>query len=73
VLLDGLEDPAAADMMVSRLGAELDRPLSWQGCTLPLTASVGLAVSGPEVGSLEVLTSRADRDMYRAKLLRSAR
>ena len=71
VLLDGVDDATQVDRMVTRLTLELDRPLAWQGCTLPLTASVGVAVSGREGADLESLTTAADRDMYRAKGLRA--
>jgi len=72
VILEGLAHPAEHATLVARkLIAELAEPVVLGGRELMLAASVGIAVTGGDSGSValsaELLLSRADAAMYRAK------
>jgi len=72
VILEGLAHPAEhASLVARKLIAELAAPVVLGGRELTLAASIGVAVTGGDSGSValsaELLLSRADAAMYRAK------
>jgi len=66
ILLDGVRSAAAALAITGRIQSELQRPFSVDGHTLFVTASIGIALSGPHTGPSELLRN-ADIAMYHAK------
>ncbi|MFG6487811.1 putative bifunctional diguanylate cyclase/phosphodiesterase [Roseateles sp. BYS78W] len=66
---------AAADTdwraAVTRLQALLNRKQQWQGQTLDLTVSIGVALSPLHGNNAETLLQRAEQAMFEAKRLRS--
>ena len=65
-----LRDPASArdvSGVAARIVAALREPISWDDHTLFVTASVGVATSGPRLCTVEDLMSAAYTAMYRAK------
>jgi diguanylate cyclase (GGDEF)-like protein len=69
VLLPGTVSTEALSAAERLRDALLRRPWAWQGETLPLTVSIGVAAwRGPQDG-LEALLKRADAALYRAKSL----
>ncbi|MFN2287050.1 MAG: 7TM diverse intracellular signaling domain-containing protein, partial [Chromatocurvus sp.] len=67
ILLADRPDLLQLDAMLARLCDALAEPIHYDGRTLPISASVGVALY-PEAGNtLEELQRAADRAMYRAK------
>jgi diguanylate cyclase (GGDEF)-like protein/PAS domain S-box-containing protein len=66
VLLDGLDDPLEATFIAERILRSLDEPFDIDGNELFITASIGISLSAPGLGSAE-LVRRADIAMYDAK------
>ena len=65
-----LREPASArdvSGVAARIVAALQEPISWDDHTLFVTASVGVATSGPRLCTVEDLMSAAYTAMYRAK------
>ena len=65
-----LRDPASArdaSGVAARITEVLRKPISWDAHTLFVTASVGVATSGPRLRTVEDLMNAADTAMYRAK------
>jgi diguanylate cyclase (GGDEF)-like protein/PAS domain S-box-containing protein len=66
-------DPAEAGSIAGRLGEVVREPLTLDGRTVAVTASVGIVVYGPDscpaAASAGQLLQDADAAMYRAKLL----
>ena len=62
------QDGAAARVVAERLREAVERmPMPWQGETLRLTASIGLASRRPSDADAQKLLARADKALYRAK------
>lgn len=69
VLCEDLEDPVEqASAVAGRIMAQLARSLRVGGRELSASASIGVAIGGPG-DDAEMLLSRADQAMYRAKQL----
>ena len=69
VLLAGISGPAEAVQIAQRLGEALQKPFAIGTSTVQVSASIGVAVGGPdsEGRSLNELVREADAAMYRAK------
>ena len=67
VLLEDAARAADAASVANRIVSTLREPISWSGHTLYVTASVGVASSGPDLSAAEDLLHAADAAMYRAK------
>ncbi|HET9442424.1 MAG TPA: diguanylate cyclase [Acidimicrobiales bacterium] len=67
VVAEDIRDADEAGALVARLTAELNRPVRWQGRSLEVGASVGLAVTASASSDPDQLVAMADRAMYRAK------
>ena len=67
VLLEDAARAGSAANVANRIAAVLREPISWSGHTLFVTASVGVASSGPYLKDAEELLHAADSAMYRAK------
>jgi diguanylate cyclase (GGDEF)-like protein/PAS domain S-box-containing protein len=67
ILLERVTDAAAATSVASRILATLHQPFGLHGRTIPIKASVGVAVGGPGVERAEELLRNADVAMYVAK------
>ncbi len=68
VLLEGVTDPADAERVRQRIIGALLEPLVWNDRPLPLSATVGLAVTDDPGSTVDSLLAEADRDMYAAKV-----
>lgn len=66
VLLLSTGDPAAIAQIQQRIRCSLAQPISVEGTTVRLTASIGNAVPRP-ADSADQLLERADHAMYRDK------
>ena len=66
-LCENLADRADAEVLGRRIGASFEEPFDLSGLELPLTASVGIAVSAPGEPISDGLLVEADAAMYRAK------
>jgi diguanylate cyclase (GGDEF)-like protein len=53
--------------VADRILVEMDRPVSYDGHTLRIRASIGVAVTDDRCPDAASLLSRADAAMYRAK------
>ncbi len=67
VLLEEIGDEDAAIDVVDRIEVALAEPVTLDGHDLSITASIGIAVSGPASELPESLLRKADLAMYRAK------
>ncbi len=67
VLLEDVADVHEAQAVAERIRAALQQPFLVAGQQLAVTASVGVALSGPETRQAEELLRRSDAAMYRAK------
>jgi diguanylate cyclase (GGDEF)-like protein/PAS domain S-box-containing protein len=69
ILCEGLDDPAESLRIAERLLAVVSEPLDVAGVSLRRTASVGIALAGPQIAVAgEDLIRDAGVAMYRAKL-----
>ena len=66
VLLEDVTDPTSVEEIADRILAAVAQPLALGGAETRLTASLGIAVSRPDV-SPEALLREADSAMYAAK------
>ncbi len=66
-LLDGLSEPAAAEVTAARIHDAMKLPHSLGDQTVVVGASIGIAISSGETTSLETLLAEADTAMYQAK------
>ena len=69
VLIDNLHHEADAEAVARRFLARLNEPVTMQGQTYDLAASVGVAIGSAKYQRFEDLVHDADRAMYRAKAL----
>jgi diguanylate cyclase (GGDEF)-like protein len=67
ILLDDLTGDDQADLVAGRLLTALEAPFDADGTELRVRASIGIAFSGPEPATAEVLINSADTAMYAAK------
>ena len=67
LILDGISSPAAAELLVQRLLAKLERPFTLESVTLDVEASAGIAIYPDHGDDIETLIQRADVAMYLAK------
>jgi diguanylate cyclase (GGDEF)-like protein len=67
LILDGISSPAAAELLVQRLLAKLERPFTLDSVTLDVEASAGIAIYPDHGDDIETLIQRADVAMYLAK------
>ncbi|GAA3259686.1 diguanylate cyclase domain-containing protein [Dactylosporangium siamense] len=68
VVLPDLDNAAAAERVAARIAAST-QPVTIDGTTIELAASIGVAVSAPGELTHDTIVHRADRAMYRAKQL----
>jgi len=73
VLLDGLHGPEGACRVAERIQARLRATPVAAEWNVPITASIGIALSGPECRSPDQMLHEADQAMYRAKAAGKAR
>ena len=66
-LCENLTDRSDADLLLRRIHAAFEQPFELSGVQLTMSASVGIAVAGPDEFIGEQLLVAADRAMYRAK------
>jgi diguanylate cyclase (GGDEF)-like protein len=66
ILLPG-SDRGVATLVAERVLASLGHPVRIGGHDLAITASIGIALSSPEVRDADALLKRADAAMYQAK------
>ncbi|MDQ1426441.1 MAG: hypothetical protein QOD72_3939, partial [Acidimicrobiaceae bacterium] len=67
ILCEDLDGPAEADAIAARVGAAIAAPFVLDGVEVAVTASVGIAFSGPGDQLSEQLLHDADTAMYQAK------
>jgi len=67
VLLNGLEDISVAITVAQRIGDAVAAAATKSGIHNLISASIGIAVSGPEASTAAELLRNADEAMYRAK------
>ena len=67
VLLPGIDSAGNAISVVKRILAQMAQPVRLAGTDIYVRASIGVAVSGPEVTDAAELLHRADTAMYAAK------
>jgi EAL domain-containing protein (putative c-di-GMP-specific phosphodiesterase class I) len=67
ILLENLHEVSDASLVAQRILETLSQPFDIEGNQIYVTASIGIAVSGPEYESPEELVLNADTAMYRAK------
>jgi diguanylate cyclase len=73
ILLAALSDPADAQAVADKLTATLAMPMTVEGRTLNLSASIGVARFPEDGDDLDTLTARADAAMYASKRRRHQR
>jgi diguanylate cyclase (GGDEF)-like protein len=73
VLCEDLDGYLLAGEIAARVGNAIARPFVLAGCELSITASVGIAFSGPGKQLSESLLAEADTAMYQAKRRGGAR
>jgi diguanylate cyclase (GGDEF)-like protein len=67
VVLEQVDGSQAAEQVAERLLAAVERPVMLGGRTEHVTTSIGIAITGPEPITLDVLFSMADAALARAK------
>src|SRR5207244_761838 len=72
-LCDDLDEPAQVDLIAARIGAVVAAPIFLGGAEMNITASVGIAFSGPGNQLSEDVLRDADAAMYQAKRKGGAR
>ena len=73
ILCEDLDEPAQVDLIAARIGAAVAAPLLLGGAEMNITASVGIAFSGPGNQLSEDVLRDADAAMYQAKRKGGAR
>ncbi len=73
VLLDDVDDPSVVVQVAEQVMSALRAPFQLNGFELVTTASIGIAIGGPEYDSAEALLRDADIAMYHAKRRGKAR
>lgn len=67
ILIDDVDDPMDVLNLAERVLADLQVPFTLSGHEMVSTASIGIALSGPQYTQAEVLLRDADIAMYQAK------
>ena len=67
ILCEDLDDAAVVEDLAARVGSSLAEPFGLEDLELRVTASVGIAFSGPGVEVPEQILQDADAAMYQAK------
>jgi diguanylate cyclase (GGDEF)-like protein len=67
ILCEDLDEPAQVDVIAARIGTAVAAPIVLSGIEMDITASVGIAFSGPGDELSEQLLQDADTAMYQAK------
>ena len=67
VLQMDITDPADAGTLAAKVCAALAASYAIDGANLHVSASIGIALSAPEIVTPEVLMTQADQALYRAK------
>jgi diguanylate cyclase (GGDEF)-like protein len=67
VLLDGINNAADTNRLTSLICQAIAQPLHWQGSSLQITASLGVALYPQDGEDLDELMSKADAAMFRNK------
>ncbi|MEA2504440.1 MAG: hypothetical protein QOG36_1483, partial [Actinomycetota bacterium] len=73
ILCEDLDEPAQVDVIAARIGTAVAAPIVLSGIEMDITASVGIAFSGPGDELSEQLLQDADTAMYQAKRKGGAR
>jgi diguanylate cyclase (GGDEF)-like protein len=73
ILCEDIDGPTPAEVIAERIGAALSVPFIVGGQEVTITASVGIAYSGPGDQLVEDLLQEADAAMYQAKRSGGAR
>ncbi|MEA2500556.1 MAG: hypothetical protein QOD01_667, partial [Actinomycetota bacterium] len=73
ILCEDLDEPAQVDVIAARIGIAVGAPIVLSGIEMDITASVGIAFSGPGDELSEQLLQDADTAMYQAKRKGGAR
>jgi diguanylate cyclase (GGDEF)-like protein len=71
-LCEGLDAHSQADAIAKRFDGALGRPFDLSGVEVTMSASIGIAFTGPGVAAPEELLQDADLSMYRKKRHRKA-
>jgi diguanylate cyclase (GGDEF)-like protein len=72
VILVGVRDRHSVASKCEALTAAIGAPFAFEGCALPLSASIGFALWPDDGDDMEQLMELADRAMYRVKHARRA-
>lgn len=67
ILLHGVRDEVTAASIADRVRTSIDGPIAVAHTSVRVTASIGVAVPGPQGASLDSLLRDADRALYAAK------
>lgn len=67
IVVENILAPADLDVIAKRVLQEVDRPFELLGKRVQITASLGVALAGPDHNSPDQLIRDADAAMYRAK------
>lgn len=73
VILGSIEDAAGARSHAQRLDERIRRPFAFEQSTVPLGASVGIAIFPDDGTAIEELIDKADQAMYASKRSRTSR
>ena len=73
ILCEDLDEPAQVDVIAARIGTAVAAPIVLSGIEMDITASVGIAFSGPGDELSEQVLQDADAAMYQAKRKGGAR
>jgi diguanylate cyclase (GGDEF)-like protein len=71
-LLSTVPDRDSAQVVAQRIARRCNRPFEFEGQTLEIGASIGIAIGPDDGDEPEVLLELADRDMYAAKRRKKA-
>jgi diguanylate cyclase (GGDEF)-like protein len=67
ILLDGIHSPADTERLTNLICQAIAQPLNWQGLSLRVTASLGLALCPQDGDELNELMAKADAAMFYKK------
>ena len=67
ILQTDVGDPAIAGTLAEKLRVSVDRPYTFNGNTMHVTASIGIATLGAEIVDSDTMLAQADLALYRAK------
>ncbi|MFI4985800.1 MAG: diguanylate cyclase domain-containing protein, partial [Solirubrobacterales bacterium] len=67
VVQAGISVPAQAESLAAKLIERIEKPCPIEGSSIGVTASIGIALYGPDVADADAIVERADIAMYTAK------